>query len=57
MKTVKKFGDGEPIPDDAKYVRSEWIVVGYDDPEHPMLDSSPIRRLFHWYETAWQKGD
>jgi len=51
MKQVKFFKSGEDIPESAKYLRSEYMTVRYEDDWTPMgTESYPIKEWRHIYE-------
>lgn len=50
MKTVKYFRAGDSIPDDAKYLRSETVIIGYEPDSHVTFDDYPIYGVRHLYE-------
>lgn len=49
-KTVKWIKDGESVPLDAKYLKTEPKIVGYEENCHPMFNDIPVWADFHLYE-------
>lgn len=51
MKMLKWFKAGELIPGDAKYIKTENKVIGYEQ-DHDLLSEDPVYEQFHLYEIS-----
>lgn len=50
MKRIVEIKRGDPVPDNARWIKDVVRVTGWVEAEHSLLDDTPIKETFDVFE-------